>query len=196
MSTLFLFDVSDTHSFSQCPECGIVLPSSKLILNRKKRRGHKCNACVQRRLKRWRIDHPRQVVLSNMLAQAKRRAAASGREFSLTLHDLQQKFTTRCPLLQIELDWGYGSKGKTLANSPSIDRLNNTLGYTPANTWIISYRANLLKCDATLDELNTIATNWVVLRSGLVSRLGAPDAISHPQPLPQRRPVLTQSTLF
>lgn len=196
MSALLLFDVSDACSFSQCPECGAVLPSSKLVLNSQKGRGYRCNKCLQARIRRWRVANPKRTTMSNLLAQAKRRAAATGREFSLTLNDLEQKFTTRCPLLQIDLDWSYGSKGKHLDNSPSIDRFDNTLGYTRDNIWIISHRANWLKNSATLFEMNTLATNWVVLRSGLVSRLGVPDAVVSPQPLPQRRPVLTQPTLF
>lgn len=46
---------------------------------------------------------------------------------------------------------------KTSANSPSIDRIDNSKGYIPTNIVVISNRANLLKKDATLDELVAIA---------------------------------------
>lgn len=45
-------------------------------------------------------------------------------------------------------------------NSPSIDRLDNTKGYVKGNINIISWRANRIKSDATLDELEKIY-RWV-----------------------------------
>ncbi len=43
--------------------------------------------------------------------------------------------------------------GKPKANSPTIDRVDNTKGYIPGNVAVISYRANCLKRDSSLDEL-------------------------------------------
>ena len=41
-------------------------------------------------------------------------------------------------------------------DSPSLDRLDSSLGYTPENVWWISYRANRLKNDSTLEELEKL----------------------------------------
>lgn len=41
-------------------------------------------------------------------------------------------------------------------NAPSLDRINNDLGYVPGNVMVISRRANIIKKDATLDELVAI----------------------------------------
>lgn len=40
--------------------------------------------------------------------------------------------------------------------SPSLDKIIPSLGYVPGNVRIISARANLLKNDATVDELRAI----------------------------------------
>jgi hypothetical protein len=77
-------------------------------------------------------------------------------EFDLSPEDLLP-LPEICPLLGIGLDYSTGSKGrKWHASSPSLDRLDNTKGYAPDNVWIISNRANTLKRDATLEELETL----------------------------------------
>ena len=45
-------------------------------------------------------------------------------------------------------------------NSPSIDRLIPELGYIKGNVNVISLRANIIKNNATKDELIKIA-NWM-----------------------------------
>lgn len=63
----------------------------------------------------------------------------------------------RCPLLNVVLD-----RQATIATrmrAPSLDRKIQELGYTKDNTWVISYRANLLKNNATLEELELLVRN-------------------------------------
>ncbi len=61
-----------------------------------------------------------------------------------------------CPLLGVTINPGSGVMSP---NSPSIDRINPKLGYTPDNTWIISARANTAKSDLTLFELKMLVEN-------------------------------------
>lgn len=69
---------------------------------------------------------------------------------------------TTCPILNILLD--YTAVGVRLAaDSPSIDRIDNTRGYEPGNVQVISHRANKLKNDATLDELIALG-NWAATK--------------------------------
>jgi hypothetical protein len=42
---------------------------------------------------------------------------------------------------------------KSHFNAPSIDRIDNSKGYTKDNIMIVSTKLNLLKKDATIDEL-------------------------------------------
>ena len=80
-------------------------------------------------------------------------AANRGIPFSLKFDDMY--WPEFCPVLGIELN--YYRKGKMTENSPSFDRVDNTLGYTPENTRIISMRANRLKSDGTEEEHRKIA---------------------------------------
>lgn len=59
-----------------------------------------------------------------------------------------------CPVLGIPLYCGTGLRLNP--NSPSIDRFDNTKGYTKENCRVISTRANLLKKDATVEEIRAL----------------------------------------
>ena len=58
-----------------------------------------------------------------------------------------------CPILGIPLVF---NRGSVQDNSISFDRIDSTKGYTRDNLIVISYRANKLKSDATLQELRQI----------------------------------------
>lgn len=55
----------------------------------------------------------------------------------------------RCPILGIPLVFS----SSQLPQSPSLDRIDNRLGYVPGNVQVVSWRANELKKDATPREL-------------------------------------------
>ena len=65
-----------------------------------------------------------------------------------------------CPLLGIPL---VSTSDKTDPRNPSLDQKVPGKGYTPDNIWVISYRANALKWDATLQELKTLVENLEAL---------------------------------
>ena len=64
------------------------------------------------------------------------------------------KIPLNCPILQIPLINSLG--GKSIDNSPSLDRIDSSKGYIKGNVRIISMRANRLKQDSTIDELKKI----------------------------------------
>lgn len=58
-----------------------------------------------------------------------------------------------CPVLGIPL---YFHRNAVQDDSISFDRIDSAKGYTVDNVIVISYRANRLKSDATLEELRKI----------------------------------------
>jgi hypothetical protein len=82
---------------------------------------------------------------------AKQRAKKKGLQFTLTLEDIC--IPEKCPVLGIPLEVGVK---KRCDNSPSLDKKDPSGGYTPENVWVISWRANRIKCDGTLEELEMI----------------------------------------
>lgn len=73
---------------------------------------------------------------------AKSRANKKGREFSIELSDVV--IPALCPVLGIPMD------------RPSLDRIDGTKGYVKGNVRVISHRANMLKNNATIEELTLV----------------------------------------
>lgn len=89
-------------------------------------------------------------IIPYMLIGCKSRAKSKGIEFTITCSDVS--LPTHCPILGIELK----KNSSKQPNSPSLDRVDNTKGYIPGNVRIISARANSIKNDATIEELEAI----------------------------------------
>jgi hypothetical protein len=113
-------------------------------------------AAIRERENAKRLGHPEKT----LLVKAKERARARDMPCTITERDIV--IPTHCPLLGIELRRNVGATG---ANSPTLDRIEESGGYEPGNVWVISYRANRIKNDATLEELRAIV-------AGLATRLG------------------------
>ena len=78
-----------------------------------------------------------------------------------------QKSTTKCPYCQRQIDYTYG-KHSHIPSSPSLDRIDNTKGYTKDNTEIICYRCNMLKRKSTAEEYKKIAIRLNVLETRVI----------------------------
>lgn len=77
--------------------------------------------------------------------------------FDLTLTDLNNlTFPISCPILGISLKF---NRGQQQDDSYSIDRIDSTQGYTIDNIEVISWRANRLKNDGTLEEIQKISNH-------------------------------------
>ena len=102
----------------------------------------------------WGRKNPEKALLQN----ARRRAKAKGIPFDLVYTDLMP-LPTHCPVLGTKLEYGPGRGRKLYENgaAASLDRIHNHLGYIKGNVLIVSLRANLLKGQATIDELQKIA---------------------------------------
>ncbi len=81
---------------------------------------------------------------------AKQRAKKNGLEFSITENDI--KVYKICPILGTQLD----VLTNKVNTSMSLDRIDNTKGYIPGNVAIISRRANLMKRDCSIEQLQKI----------------------------------------
>jgi len=88
-----------------------------------------------------------------MLCAAKKRAKTKNLPFDLKHEDIL--IPEICPVLGISLAI---SEGKCSASSPSLDRLIPELGYVKGNVRVISHKANTIKSNATVSELELVAS--------------------------------------
>lgn len=98
--------------------------------------------------KRCRAKNPQRWMFTRARSTAKRR----GLEWALVYEDVV--FPTHCPVLGIELRYGAGTRRE---DGASFDRWDNSKGYVPGNVHVISWRANRIKWDCTVSELEAVA---------------------------------------
>jgi len=86
------------------------------------------------------------------------RSKRSGVPCTIDLHDVMGVVADTCPLLGLPLVY---ATGKIHSNSPTLDRKVCELGYTKDNIAVISHRANRIKSDSTVEELQLLLDNLV-----------------------------------
>lgn len=102
---------------------------------------------VLARGKQWSIDNYERVLLDTV----RRRAEREGRVFELELSDIV--IPEYCPVLGLKIIPRASLKS---GQSASVDRVDTRKDYTKDNVQIISLRANRLKNNATLAEVEKI----------------------------------------
>lgn len=123
---------------NQCPRHGIL--AYRVLDN-------SCAFCCAEAYKQRKLSNRTFNQLRELLHQRKRKAKERGIEFNITKDDVRELTPAVCPVLGIPLSFD-----GELDTSPSIDRLDNSKGYTRENIRIISTRANRIKSDGTADE--------------------------------------------
>lgn len=112
---------------------------------------NECKKCYNDASRRRHIDNP----IPNMYKDAKRRSKEDGIEFTITQEDID--IPLFCPYLpSIRL---HVTKNKLSDNSPSLDRIDPLVGYTPANIIVCSYKANSVKRNCTPEDLKILYKN-------------------------------------
>jgi len=125
-----------------CPKCG-----TTCVKRVCPPRGYLCPKCNnEHRRNKYHSDSR-----SIMLNSARSRANKLKVPYSLVKEDII--IPEICPVLGIKLEVG---DRYFHDNSPSLDRLLPDIGYVPGNIRVISWRANRIKCNGTLEELEKI----------------------------------------
>lgn len=87
---------------------------------------------------------------------ARARARDLGLDFTIDPEDVVMPPV--CPILGIKLEVNRQTGG--LANSPSLDRKDNSKGYIKGNVWVISNLANQMKSSSNIEQLQLFA-DWI-----------------------------------
>jgi DNA-directed RNA polymerase subunit RPC12/RpoP len=136
------------ENYRQCTHCMQIFEKTSKTVTL-------CPGCNNKRVKE-------QTPEVRMYRRAKSRAKSKGLEFSITKEDIVIPAT--CPILKCPLVVHKGQSG-AFPDSPSLDRIDSSKGYTPDNIWVISQRANAMKSNATQEELKLFA-DWIQDQTG------------------------------
>jgi hypothetical protein len=148
------FNPAPEPKLKKCTKCGEIKLVEKFSSDKSRKDGlhshcKKCKAQDQQR----RINCNRE---KNFLRVAKARAKKKGLDFNLEEKDIV--IPAKCPVLGEPLKVNKGGKCNS-PNSPTLDRIDNSKGYVKGNVQIISWRANKIKADASLEELRKIVAH-------------------------------------
>lgn len=121
------------------------------------------------KVRQWRrngyYNHPE----NRLVNAARRRAKQRKVPFNLKPSDILP-LPKSCPVLGIKLVYEPSGHGRAMyknAAAPSLDRVVNERGYVRGNVIVVSLRANLLKGQATIEELRKIAGFYSTLTRGV-----------------------------
>ncbi len=158
-----LAEIEARTGMRTCMDCGEARPLTVEYFYRSNTKEFKriCRSCFYNRGKA-RISKMRcspESWVWNQFTSSKASAKFRGIEFGFETKEQwvsELQMPTHCPLLGTPLELG---KGKNNPKAPSIDRIDNEIGYVPGNVWIISQGANARKGDLSLRELQTLVSN-------------------------------------
>jgi len=85
-----------------------------------------------------------------MLQHARKRSKLSGREFNISIEDIN--IPEHCPVLGIKLEHGWDNN----ESSPTLERIDNNQGYLQDNVMVVSALANRIKNSATYQQILTV----------------------------------------
>jgi hypothetical protein len=153
------------NRYKICKECNQSLNLNKFSLIEKwnpnsdtKNTCKKCSAKLNEKNRRdrdWKVDAAR-LLYSNIKSRCRR----LGREFSIELEDIV--IPEKCPVFGFDLK---REDRETWMFAPSVDRIDSSKGYIKGNVTVVSRRANILKRDATLEELEQLFNYYKTLRN-------------------------------
>lgn len=118
--------------------------------------------CLREWNRRNRVERRKEPVtaLKDYLTNLRARARAADVPFALTIENLPP-IPDECPALGIPFKHGHGVTGSLGPHAPSLDRIIPDLGYVPGNVQWISFKANTMKNDSSMDELRRFA-HWAL----------------------------------
>lgn len=127
-------------------KCKRMLPLSSFHKHKMCRGGYNsvCKECRKPLSQKQYLRHSTQYKL---WYRAKRRAVERGNEFSIEMEDIV--IPEKCPVFGVPFE-------ENTPYAASLDRIDSSKGYIKGNIQVLSARANTLKNDATLEELECL----------------------------------------
>ncbi len=148
--------------YKHCPSCSQILPLGFFYRKNSKNEYDEektyriCRSCSMEKAKRnyrthksSNVENYKKNPVKKFFQNLKGRAKRENILFNLDMEDIV--IPEFCPVLGIPIITFSNSD-----NSPSVDKFNPKLGYVKDNIYVISKRANRIKCDANIEELEKV----------------------------------------
>lgn len=145
-------DWPDEHR--QCLTCGEIKHNNHFHKN-KNCKGGINSICKECRKPLSRNNYKEQSLPYKLWYRARHRAKTRNILFTIEISDIT--IPEVCPVFHYPFE-------ENTVYAASLDRINSELGYTKDNVRVISSRANMLKNDATIEELELILEDLKQLR--------------------------------
>lgn len=157
-----------------CVACNLLKYSKDFYSNKRNCDGlaSECKECLRKRSSEYinstegktnRSNYYHNVIKNNtnkyLFLTTRANAKTKNLEHSISEFDIV--IPECCPIFKIPLK--LSDSGYQTDNSPSIDRINNTIGYVKSNIVVVSWKANNIKSFASLEEMKMILENWNIL---------------------------------
>lgn len=187
----------------KCGGCQLFLPEEAFAIDRMRASGrrYKCRKCSSLEFARWketpgyrarldkqnaqnralRLADPRKRWAKQAVNASRRRAKAKGLAFDLTVEWLLENLPECCPLLNVPLVY---DNRASKSDSAALDRIDNTRGYERGNCWVVSMLANRIKTNATLEQLEQVASNLrrLMMDKNMLSAVQPQPTVREPTP--------------
>lgn len=143
---------------AECRMCG------EAFEPRRSRQVFCCGECKVRwwslaeNTREFQLNHKKAHPEKRLHKAAKERAKATGQFFDIEVSDVV--IPDRCPILGCEFESNLGKGQGANPRAPSLDKIIPDLGYTKGNIQVVSFKANSMKRDGTIEELLNFA-EWV-----------------------------------
>lgn len=147
-----------------CYKCDVPLNDENWSKGQQKQGTRICKPCARAVSLKWgrenrdKISANRKAWYRNNIEKtlwtsAKKRAEKKSLPFDIEVSDISIPET--CPVLNIPIFCDFNR-----FNSPSLDKVRPELGYVKGNIMVMSTRANILKNNATIEELEAVVA-WL-----------------------------------
>ena len=151
----------------KCTKCRLNKPLEAFWKNNNSRDGHQ-HTCIDCQKARWEKDvtlkeevrarfRAREQIYNDnhinkyLWFEARKRAKEKDLEFTIKPEDISVPDV--CPVSLVAME---RNRGKLGPNSYSLDRINSSMGYIPGNVAVISFKANQIKNNFSLEELERL----------------------------------------
>ena len=141
--------------FEWCNKCKLYKPFSDFCF-RSNGKVRSCKTCENdyrlnnlSRINEYSKQYRKDNIEKSLFYSAKFRAKTNNLDFNIEMEDIV--ILDKCPVLGIEI-----STSKEKNNSPSLDRIIPSLGYTKGNVRVVSWRANWIKNNMSAEEVEKL----------------------------------------